>query len=710
MNAALSRNLRLVWPLLLVLLFAAGLRLYRLESGASFHPDERHMIMVTQHIELNDMNPHSFAYGSLSYYLLWGTSRIASIFSERFTGYDGLFLVGRAICVTFGLLGVFLTYLLALKVYGDRSVALLAAVLLSFNVFHIQLSRFFTSDVILTTISTAALLAIVQVARTEGIKWIFISGLMFGLATATKISSVFLFPSFFIALVMREYRRADGPRWLSGVIGGCVAFGVVGVGMFALAEPYAFLDFKAFMHDTTEQTSMVRGEWRPPYTIQYAHTMPYIYPLQQMLLYTMGIPLALAAFAGVIAAGARQVKKINAGEAVLLCWVLVFFGMTGGFQVKFPRYLLPLYPQLFIFGAYFLICVGRALRPTDPVASGVTGAQPPVSLSLMRSAMPSMEFSRLRRFIPSPEMLARGLKLVLGGVVGLVLLSGAYYVYVRATDVTQHDLQFSAETKDDGEIFTRFQSSMDIAVDHEGNLYGVDLGDHSVHKYDANGKFVRKWGQKGEGPGEFNEPRGIAVDEQGMIYVMDTWNGRVQKFDPTGAFVQEFGRESGLFGPRAIAVRNGKVYVVDSGNGRIVVFDTNGTPLLNWGGKGSGKGELSEGVGIAVNAEGEVFVMDTGNDRIQKFSPTGAFLQALRVPGWDNQTLKEGYIECDENGDLLFVDTVSGSVLRYSQSKKLFTKIITDLNAPSGIAYRPGKIYIASRAMPAVLRKAIVQQ
>ena len=43
-------------------------------------------------------------------------------------------------------------------------------------------------------------------------------------------------------------------------------------------------------------------------------------------------------------------KPISA-EVIPLIFIVVFFAATGYFQVKFPRYLMPLYPLAFIFAA-----------------------------------------------------------------------------------------------------------------------------------------------------------------------------------------------------------------------------------------------------------------------------------------------------------------------------------------------------------------------
>jgi hypothetical protein len=159
--------------------------------------------------------------------------------------------------------------------------------------------------------------------------------------------------------------------------------------VFTLAEPYAILDFQTFQHHTREQTNMVRGYWRPPYTVQYAHTLPYIYHLQQMLWYTMGWPLFLVAIAGIIVATTRMfiesidkilrqefLAKPLSSEIIPLTFLIVFFTATGYFQVKFPRYLLPLYPLAFmfaanLFGNTFKISTARPIPLTTPASTAI---------------------------------------------------------------------------------------------------------------------------------------------------------------------------------------------------------------------------------------------------------------------------------------------------------------------------------------------------
>lgn len=59
---------------------------------------------------------------------------------------------------------------------------------------------------------------------------------------------------------------------------------------------------------------------------------------------------------------------------------------------------------------------------------------------------------------------------------------------------------------------------------------GVSVIDHFAHRvehFDATGKLLWTYGQEGEGPDEFSNPRDLKVDAAGRLWVMDQGNARV---------------------------------------------------------------------------------------------------------------------------------------------------------------------------------------
>src|SRR5205809_1335832 len=84
-----------------------------------------------------------------------------------------------------------------------------------------------------------------------------------------------------------------------------------------------------------------------------------------------------------------------------------------------------------------------------------------------------------------------------------------------------------------------FRQPTDVAWDSDGNTYITDGYINSrVAKYDRNGDWVKSWGSKGTGQGQFNTPHSIAVDRNNNIYVGDRGNHRVQVFDTEGRFLR----------------------------------------------------------------------------------------------------------------------------------------------------------------------------
>ena len=115
-------------------------------------------------------------------------------------------------------------------------------------------------------------------------------------------------------------------------------------------------------------------------------------------------------------------------------------------------------------------------------------------------------------------------------------------------------------------------------VQYESYLVVSDCDEHCIKVFDTAGKFLYKFGKKGEGEGEFNTPCCLSVNKAGHLMVCDARNHRVQVFDLSGNFVAKFGTKGSGIGefsfPLSTAVlSDGRIVVTDVCNSRIQIFE-----------------------------------------------------------------------------------------------------------------------------------------
>ncbi|CAD7078571.1 unnamed protein product [Hermetia illucens] len=201
-----------------------------------------------------------------------------------------------------------------------------------------------------------------------------------------------------------------------------------------------------------------------------------------------------------------------------------------------------------------------------------------------------------------------------------------------------------------------------VAVNRIGQYIIADRYNHRIQVLDPQGRFLRAFGSQGTADGKFNYPWGVTTDALGFIYVCDKENHRVQVFQSDGTFVGKFGTcgrgEGQLEHPHYIAVSNtNRVIVSDSNNHRIQIFDVNGKVLSTFGTEGSEEGQFKFPRGVAVDDQGYICVADSGNNRIQIFHPDGSFLRAFGSWGSGEGEFKglEG-VAIMSNGNILVCD------------------------------------------------------
>lgn len=88
----------------------------------------------------------------------------------------------------------------------------------------------------------------------------------------------------------------------------------------------------------------------------------------------------------------------------------------------------------------------------------------------------------------------------------------------------------------DGELWETFGDVNQVAFDDAGNLYVLDPGNHRVVVVDPAGRFLREFGQEGEGPGEWRAPGSMAVLGDGRVVLADAGHRAYQIYGPDGIY------------------------------------------------------------------------------------------------------------------------------------------------------------------------------
>jgi len=177
----------------------------------------------------------------------------------------------------------------------------------------------------------------------------------------------------------------------------------------------------------------------------------------------------------------------------------------------------------------------------------------------------------------------------------------------------------------------QFNEPCSAACNVNGNIFVADWNNHRIQIFDEKGVFKSTFGRYGTGDGEFKYPIGVAIDKEGNYLVADEDNHRIQVFDSTGKFLRKFGSEGTEKGqlkhPNGIGLlSNGNIVVSDYGNHRPQIF----TPLgqfLSF----VGLGMLKDPCDLYVGSEDHIYVADTQNNRVLVFLQTGQLVKILKT-------------------------------------------------------------------------------
>jgi hypothetical protein len=182
-----------------------------------------------------------------------------------------------------------------------------------------------------------------------------------------------------------------------------------------------------------------------------------------------------------------------------------------------------------------------------------------------------------------------------------------------------------------GETNDTFNRPSAVVTGASGDIYVADgHGGNSnarIVKFTKDGKFIKTWGHKGTGPGEFGELHAIAIDSSGRVFVGDRGNNRIQIFDQDGRFLDEwrqFGRPSAIY-----IDANDMLYVADHQSstklnpgfrrGIRIGSAKDGVVRTRIPGSGSEPDKETVPEGVAVDARGNIYGAEVALKNVTRY-------------------------------------------------------------------------------------------
>jgi hypothetical protein len=310
------------------------------------------------------------------------------------TGYDSLRLMGRQLSALADTISLLFLFLIGRRLFNPR-VGLLATALSAMAALQIQQSHFMTVDNFAVMFSTITMYIAVIIAQqgplarsgeppAEGLApdyfptrsawgWYALFGVFFGMTLASRINLAPLFGMLLVAAFisvagLRLRSRRDLEQIALYVAGFLAVAALAAFATFRVTQP---MTFRATTGDTTLLTLQINPTWSanmqqaslessgigggPPQE-QWANRPAILFPLENMVLWGMGLPMGLAVWAGFLWALWQTVRWKNwQAHALPLIYSGGYFLFMGTRWVKSIRYFLPIYPFLALLGAAALL-------------------------------------------------------------------------------------------------------------------------------------------------------------------------------------------------------------------------------------------------------------------------------------------------------------------------------------------------------------------
>lgn len=368
---AVSRERRWPWWLGVAALLAgaAALRVWGAGQGLPFayNADENaHFVPGAIGLFGHGYNPHYFVNPPAYTYVLH------VVFAAAFGGRDGVartfttdptqvWLAARLTAAFFSTLAVGLLYLAGTRLFG-RAAGLLSAAALAVAFLPVFYSHLALNDVVTLAPVALSLWGTAGIVRSGRAVDYAIAGIGLGLACATKYTGGIVLLALLAAGGLR-IASARGAR--ARAVGLLALAGVLSLGAFLVANPYAVLDFAAFRDGLTHQADASNAALGKLGLTQTSGHLYYLWTLT----WGLGWVPAIAALVGVALLARAEPRLL-----LVLVPAPVVYVLFMGFQARFfGRWLLPAFPIVCLLAGYAVARLatraarGRAARPAPAI-------------------------------------------------------------------------------------------------------------------------------------------------------------------------------------------------------------------------------------------------------------------------------------------------------------------------------------------------------
>ena len=318
----------------------------------------------------SSLNPHQaghgfYVYGAFPLLLAHFTGEVIREFQvaeQGFLSWQGYHLAWRALSAVFDMLTVVMIFALGTRLHG-RGVGLMAALLYAAAPLAIQKAHFGTTNAIAASMTTLALYFAVVVQQRGRMSAYMLFGVACGAAVASRpnlapLAGIVVAAALVRAAPVFDSRLERDERIriaLTACFGLCLA-GLATFLAFRLLNPYTFTGPGFFdltpnprwLENVSAGSAGVTGHQDWPPTWQWMSRAAYVYPMKDMLLWAMGLPLATLAWFG-WGWSCWRVLRFKTGALAhlpLILWVGCYFVWMNQVFPMTMRYYLPLYSAL----------------------------------------------------------------------------------------------------------------------------------------------------------------------------------------------------------------------------------------------------------------------------------------------------------------------------------------------------------------------------